>query len=102
MAQNRNQLKEASGGSRLKTDLGILSKWRVSDAKTYGQTLLHFTEDLTEMTDTQEDFKQAIRVVTHSSLKGDLRLCRLRYRLRLSPSHDMARRDHSYRQSDER
>jgi len=73
VAQSRNQLKEASGGSRLKTDLGILSKWRISDAKTYGQTLLHFTKDLTEMTDTQEDFKQAIRMVNYSFLKGELR-----------------------------
>ena len=51
--------------------MGVLSKWRVSDAKTYGQTLLHFTKDLTEMTDAHEDFQQAIRVINYSFLKGE-------------------------------
>ena len=102
MAQSRNQLKEASGGSRLKADLGVLEKWRISDANTFGQTLLQFEKDLVEMTDTQEASRQTLRQVNCSLLKGELRAVSISILTPPSFSQHMSRRDCSFQQGKDR
>lgn len=73
VAQNRVQLSEALGGSRLKADLGVLEKWKISDATTFGQTLLQFEKDLVELGEMQEAFKQTIREINGTMLKANTR-----------------------------
>jgi nucleoporin NUP159 len=58
------------GGSRLKADLGVLEKWKISDARTFGQTLLQFEKDLVELEKHREMFNQTLRELNSSMLKG--------------------------------
>lgn len=71
-AQKRQELNKSMGGSRLKADLGVLDKWRVSDATAFGQTLLHFEEDLVELVTIRDAFKQTVRELNGKMLKGML------------------------------
>lgn len=70
-AQKRAELSQATGGSRLKADLGSLVKWKISDAMTFGQTLLQFEKDLVELGSIREAAKQTLRELNSNMLKGD-------------------------------
>ncbi|KAF9453481.1 hypothetical protein P691DRAFT_719639 [Macrolepiota fuliginosa MF-IS2] len=65
------KLSESTGGSRLKGDLGVLDKWRINDATTFGQTLMQFESDLIELGGIREVFKQALRELNSSMLKAN-------------------------------
>ncbi len=71
-AGKRQELSASTGGSRLKVDLGVLNKWKISDATTFGQTLLQFEENLVELKNIRETFKQAVRELNGNMLKGVL------------------------------
>ncbi|KXN91659.1 hypothetical protein AN958_12511 [Leucoagaricus sp. SymC.cos] len=72
-AQSCAQLTESLGGSRVKSDLGVLEKWKVGDSVTFGQTLLQFEHDLVEMNNIREVFKQTLQELNSSMLKANAR-----------------------------
>lgn len=87
-ARNHAELNKSTGGSRLKADLGVLDKWKISDATIFGRTLMQFEKDLVELGGIREVFKQTLRELNSNMLKGKLfYTCRLYRIITLSPAN---------------
>ncbi|KAK7032888.1 hypothetical protein R3P38DRAFT_2919513 [Favolaschia claudopus] len=77
LAQTANQklaeLKKAAGGSRRTADLGNKTKWSLSDAVQFGQTLRSYEQDLANLKEERSQKEALVRELQSNLLKAGTR-----------------------------